>query len=561
MDNSATLYKLSEKYFIPNTVYETCPKDIPLHLLKKELMCVDLEASGKSNDIDYLWSHYYYIHTSSSNVFGITFLEKEDKNPNVIINNKQKSRYSITKKHHSTKNKLNRKSRRKRISTYFDNGVYSIGQHGGGDYASNRAEYISKVNSTSRITIENSIVNLDNSYIPLLPLWRNNSSGTRYFHTISYIDSIYDRVDDDDIELSETDEHIKLYLHGTSLPVQNTGDDNSIKNRNYCTNTFAYYRYVLNVKRVISFQGCDLDWSNIRGVRPPSYCMGLNEKQCWEELAKYNDEERDVEYKEYYWVDMTPGYFETYYELASMDFTNKDNISIMHCLAGFGRTGTAILFIIFKYFLTLPNTRNDFRENISTIHAGDIMTKGEKIIYYMKSIIQYGLQLAFSDPKMNEFTPSVKYAIDTTINMFNLNAMKYELFDMFYVVERGVVRYISYSLLNVLIGRINYVLYFSACSAGFDNVELFPRLTSIQYNSFVQNFNPDRPYMNILANPITVQTFPLSTPVSEMITNFTGQLHDVMEQTPFITQPQPQPLNTNTSDASSQNPFRSVSSI
>ena len=76
MNNSATLYQLSEKYFIPNTVYETCPNDIPLHLLKKELMCVDLEASGKSNDIDYLWSHYYYIHTSSTNVFGFTFLEK-----------------------------------------------------------------------------------------------------------------------------------------------------------------------------------------------------------------------------------------------------------------------------------------------------------------------------------------------------------------------------------------------------------------------------------------------------------------------------------------------------
>ena len=84
MNNSETLYQLSKKYFISNTVYETCPKDIPLHLLKKELMCVDLETSGKSDDIDYLWAHYYYIHNSSTNVFGFTFLEKENKNPIVL---------------------------------------------------------------------------------------------------------------------------------------------------------------------------------------------------------------------------------------------------------------------------------------------------------------------------------------------------------------------------------------------------------------------------------------------------------------------------------------------
>ena len=251
---------------------------------------------------------------------------------------------------------------------------------------------------------------------------------------------------------------------------------------------------------------------------------------------------------------MTPGYFETYYDLASLDFTNKEHISIMHCLAGFGRTGTAMLFITFKYFLTLPKIKEHYKDDISRHYPGDTFTVSEKIIYYMKGIIQDGLQLKFSDPDSPDFTPSIKYAIDTTINMFNLNAMKYELFDMFYSVERGVVRNISYSLLNVLIGRINYILFFSACSAGFDKVDLFPRLTNRQYNSFAGRFDPDRPYMNILTNPITVDASPLSTSVSDMISNFTIPLHDVMEQTPFITQPQ-QPT-TNTSDI-----FRSVSSI
>jgi len=561
MNNSDTLYQLSKKYFIPNTVYETCPKDIPLHLLKNELMCVDLETSGKSDDIDYLWRHYYYIHNSSTNVFGFTFLEKENKNP-IVLNKKTKLQTKVrnTKKQYKTKLK-NQTRKNKRITTYFNN--IGIKQFGGGDYATNKAQYISDVNSTTQITIENTVVNFDNSYIPLLPLWRHNSSGTRYFHTISYIDDIYDRPDEDnDADLSESDEHITLYLHGTSLPAQNTRSGYLIRDSNFCTNTFAYYRYILNVKRVISFQGCDLDWTNIRGVRPPSYCHGLNEKKCWEELAIYNEEAGQVEYKEYYWVDMTPGYFETYYDLALMDFTNKENISIMHCLAGFGRTGTAILFIIFKYFLTLPKIKEHYKDDISRNHPGDTFTVSEKIIYYMKGIIQDGLQLKFSDPDSPDFTPSIKYAIDTTINMFNLNAMKYELFDMFYSVERGVVRNISYSLLNVLIGRINYILYFSACSVGFDKVELFPRLTNRQYNIFAGRFDPDRPYMNILTNPITVDTSPLSTPISDMISNFTIPLHDVMEQTPFITRPQPQPQpqpqqpTTNTSDI-----FRSVPSI
>lgn len=559
MNNSAYLYQLSEKYFIPNTVYDTCPKDIPKHLLKKELMCVDLEASGKSNDIDYLWSHYYYIHTSSTNVFGFTFLEKESKNP-IVLNKKSRAPTNVKTTKKVYNNGLKRGTRKNRLSTYFGKDLV-LSQSGGGDYDTNRVDYISSVNSTSRITIENTVVNFDNSSVPLLPLWRNNSSGTRYFHTISYIDDIYDRaVPDNDTELSGSDEHITLYLHGTSLPVENSGGGYSIKRRNYCTNTFAYYRYILNVKRFISFQGCDLDWTNIRGVRPPSYCFGLNEKQCWEELSIYNQEQSQVEYKEYYWVDMTPGYFETYYDLASMDFTNKDNVSIMHCLAGFGRTGTAILFVIFNYFLKLPKIKKHYKEDVAVLLTGDILSVSEKIIYYMKSIIQDGLQLKFSDPDSPDFTPSIKYAIDTAINMFNLNAMKYELFDMFYSVERGVVRYISYSLLNVLIGRINYILYFSACSAGFVDVELFPRLTARQYNTFVRIFNPDRPYMNILTNPITVQTSPLTTPISELITNFTIPLHDVMEQTPFITphQPQPQPTDT-TSDPSSL--FTSVPSI
>ena len=301
MNNSETLYKLSEEYFKHNTVYATCPKDIPLHLLKRELMCVDLESSGKSNDIDYLWSHYYYIHTSSDNVFGFTFLEKESKNP-IVLNNKTRIPTNVksTKKiFHMLPKQYKKKLKRgtiknKKLSTYFS-------QSGGGDYATNKADYISSVNSTSQITIKNTVVKFDNSSVPLLPLWRNNSSGTRYFHTISYIDDIYDRadVDNDTDILSESDQHITLYLHGTSLPVQNTGGGYSIKNRNYCTNTFAYYRYILNVKRFISFQGCDLDWTNIRGVRPPSYCFGLNEKKSWEELAIYNQEQSQVEYKEY----------------------------------------------------------------------------------------------------------------------------------------------------------------------------------------------------------------------------------------------------------------------
>lgn len=556
MNNSDTLYQLSKKYFISNTVYETCPKDIPLHLLKKELMCVDLEASGKSDDIDYLWTHYYYIHNSSTNVFGFTFLEKENKNP-IVLNKKTKRSTNVrnTKKQYNAKFKI-RTRKNKRLTTYFNN--VGINQFGGGDYATNRDQYISNVNSTTRITIENTVVNFDKSYMPILPLWRNNTSRTRYFHTISYIDDIYDRSDvNNDTELSETDEHISLYLHGTSLPVQNTGGGYLIKNGNYCMNTFAYYRYILNIKRVISFQGCDLDWTNIRGVRPPSYCFGLNEKQSWNELAIYNEEEGQVEYKEYYWVDMTPGYFETYYDLASMDFTNKDNVSIIHCLAGFGRTGTAILFIIFKYFLTLPRTREHYKKYISQYNSGDTFTVSEKIIYYMKSIIQHGLQLKFSDPDSPDFTPLIKYAIDTTINNFNLNAMKYELFDMFYSVERGTVRHISHSLLNVLIGRINYILYFSACSVGFDNVELFQRLNIRQYNIFVGMFDSNRPYMSILSNPITVETRPLSTPLSDMITNFTIPLNDIMEQTPFITQPPPpQQPSSDTIDI-----FRSVPSI
>jgi len=239
----------------------------------------------------------------------------------------------------------------------------------------------------------------------------------------------------------------------------------------------------------------------------------------------------------------------------------------MHCLAGFGRTGTAILFIIFKYFLTLPKTKEHYKETISSIQTGDptsTLSLSEKIIYYMKNIIEYGLQLAFLNSSDTEFKPAVKYAIDSLINMFNLNAMKYELFDMFYTVERGVVRNISYSLLNVLIGRINYILYFSACSAGFVNVDLFPRFTARQFNDFVRNFDPDRPYMNILVNPKSVQTFPISTPISDMISTFTIPLQDVMEQTPFITPPTPAPTPTPapapsiTSDISTL--FRSVSS-
>jgi hypothetical protein len=78
--NSLKIIKYASEYFqekIKNgeevDFYERPPK-ITKRMLMDELMCGDLKLYGNILSADYLWQQYYYINTSSNNVFGFTKL-------------------------------------------------------------------------------------------------------------------------------------------------------------------------------------------------------------------------------------------------------------------------------------------------------------------------------------------------------------------------------------------------------------------------------------------------------------------------------------------------------
>jgi hypothetical protein len=445
-----------------------CPEPITKKMLADELMTSDLRLYVKDVDKDYLWNQYLYINTVSTNKFGFVNSPFDKIQPfqqylyrgNLARNEKSASINKVIVPKGMSKSKgttvkvnvpIGKSKSKSKTYNYIRNPTpYAKRTRNKGRSHTYSALMVGGENQMrKRMVIEG----LNNG---IYPHWSDRLS------TIIKINKINNK---------------DIYARGTSLPVPNeplpTGS--VISQDQYCTNTMNFYRYVKNIPNIISLQGCDLDWTGYR--YKPKYCDNLEEKANWNKICNEYDNNtnpRTDHIKEFYWVDMSAGFFSVYKSLSDIDFTDISNSSIIHCLAGFGRTGTVLMLIIcINHYKEFPDEyETDFL--IPERNDPDNSKTSNRIIRKLKSLFYQYLEVDQEIPidpaiPINDRT---KDTLKRLIFSFGIEKIFDELFTNFY--RRGARnRQVNYTSLNVMVTRINYILYFTAKACNQTSVILY----------------------------------------------------------------------------------------
>lgn len=378
------------------------------------------------------------------------------------------------------------------------------GMFGGSEYETLRDDYINTldVSVTERELSNKTIIyNISPNY---LPQWRY-SRGVLSFSTL--------------IKVKFIDGTVPVYLYGSSLPLpNNNGFNYHLGEGQFSSNLLQFYRYFMNINRLISLHGCDLDWSFLPFGHQPSYCKDIDEEKIWTDLQRVNDERR--QYYELHWIDMHAGYFNTYESLVKMDYTNPSNKSLIHCLAGFGRTGTSLLLIICKYFYNLEINKQQYYSHFNNVQVTDSsqlqisLTKSKEIFVRLKNLLLMHIETnnidntSLDGENIHNF---ILRKINNRVNEFDSTSIVREMFDNFYYVSQTHVIFI-FSQLNLLITRMNYVLYFTALVNNIPNFTLYHLFTLEDFNDLnahSYNISPDdaSSYIFIFPNNIELSQF------------------------------------------------------
>jgi hypothetical protein len=305
----------------------------------------------------------------------------------------------------------------------------------------------------------------------------------------------------------------KIYLHASSIPLPNriiTDTDVSElskKRSMYCSNLLNFYRFIMDIPKIISLQGCHLDWSFLPQSYIPESCNNVDELAIWNETcSRYDGVVSDPRSNmmEFHWVDGDPGYFDVYDNLSKIDFTNKNNNSIIHCLAGFGRTGIAILLTICVNYYRIHKRK----------FKSDFFVKSEDIINHLRKLLidftenDNDIPGDFTDADKgnpsdliisNNVIEKIKY------NMrFNLSLMNEEIFlNDFYDVSGY---HISYTKIVVFITRINYIIYFTTLRNGIKRFPLFHLKSKKYYYELSRNIRGETDLFKILLSDPVIYT-------------------------------------------------------
>lgn len=143
-----------------------------------------------------------------------------------------------------------------------------------------------------------------------------------------------------------------LQLYGSSIPFF---DDLT------CFQTFAFYMYRLEIRKIISIQSCSIHWNN----HNPVYCdpAKLNiEERTWDALKVLDEptlNDPNYRFANLPIRDMTAGPIDSWLNLLR-DYMDINNRTLIHCAGGFGRTCSALLMISFNrhYENPLPRPAN-----------------------------------------------------------------------------------------------------------------------------------------------------------------------------------------------------------
>lgn len=574
IDNSEKLYEILES---SGTNPNQCPPEVTYQMLEKELMCADLENADPTYSIDELWKIYYYNHKGSDNIFGFTsihnnnnskLLETIVENPieepigasleesirqslSQTSRNKSKSRQSTNTKKNVRKSSVNtrgskttRKSNRGNVrgsvSSSRRNNPYIKIRGGGKLYDANKAGYCDTLNKSipskkrwynrSRQPAE-----VLRDFTPHWPILQGNNN-TRQ-HTVTKLKTV---------------NGTNLYVYGTSLPMKTYFQYKNPDVKSYhLVNNLLFYRYVKGVSRLIDLHGCNMNWdlisisNNTWTPFKPSGCDGLNEKRIWRRITRSdiyeNNTKKDDDvysrYSSFYWIDMSAGFFDTYHDIIDLSFDDPKLKSLIHCKAGFGRTGTVLLLIICKYYFNTPDKIREF-QRIFDFPPNDRANRKryaldaiEKLYDLLESHVEIDLINKRNEPCLR---PEIVETINSEIMLFDTNWILYELFRGFYNVGIGFRRNprdvlsstrpnlpvidLSLTELNVLITRINYILYFVASYNNIERVNLYELYSPYRLRLMIQRDG----YTNE-----DVLAIPLLQPVNVAVGSFTKNSSDM----------------------------------
>jgi hypothetical protein len=476
------------------------PSGITKEMLYKELKCMDLTSYYEIVSAEYLWKQYVYIHTSFNNEFGFTQL------PNKVISQQKKDLFKFNNntsslnysKYPKQSNKRAHTSRRRSTTIKRSSSKRKRKSYSGISYFVGKAKSTSKskgksvtrkqrggFNGNSQ-NLQRVITNINRN---ILPRWHG-----RYTKFVKIKDI----------------NNQKIYLHASSLPMPNNNNfetELAILRSQYCSNLLNFYRFVMDIPKIISLQGCDLDWSFSPSGYIPESCRGVNELTIWNETcSRYNEPTTDTtlttipndetetteiisdprsNMMEFYWVDMHPGYFSVYDNLSKIDFTKKINNSVIHCLAGFGRTGVAILLIICVNYYRVNRNRFNSDFFVNSRKPNDF--KSSSIVNKLKSLLEDFIEIDRDIPDNLGIHPSSIADIKSNISSFNLSHISNEVF--LYNFNDNYGYHISYTDVNVFITRVNYIIYFTTLRNNIKQFPLFSLKSASYFNKNVINSN------------------------------------------------------------------------
>jgi len=228
-------------------------------------------------------------------------------------------------------------------------------------------------------------------------------------------------------------------------------------------NIFRFFLFRKDIKRVISLQGC--------GSTLPVPANNAN--SCGQDIMledrifnatkashpiTSNDPRVGILYPTI--SDMTPGTLDVWEYISRMRFDYCDQMSVVHCYAGFGRTGTFLLFFIMLRYGT-PQI------------FGNYMGQGSSL--GMFNYIVQMLQYIDIDDNLRENGPQINQIIST----FDVNGIRQEVVNI-----NGMFH------ANLLISRINYIILMLAhtTNVGIDtDIYLFDKFTVNTYANINEN--------------------------------------------------------------------------
>lgn len=224
-----------------------------------------------------------------------------------------------------------------------------------------------------------------------------------------------------------------LNLYGTSLPLWD---------RFSMENIFRFYLFRKGIKRVISLQGCgSLDqpppWNNIQSCGS-GFDLMLEDRVFHEtkNMSQVTQYDPHVEIVYHTIADMSAGSLVTWAGLTQHYVDACDEMTIVHCYAGYGRTGSVLLFFILNKYG--PGAAMWGGANGTTQWFG--LADSNAMLVFLRDILR--TNLVIDDNVRENSVP-----INQVIGRFNPTDLVTEVF-----------KYDTLFNVNLMISRINVII-------------------------------------------------------------------------------------------------------